>query len=495
MKIHSLAIVALLSMLAGLPPQSAEAQDVTPKLRVLEEEQAYRRIMVEVEISPTADTAAYQLWFSKAPFRRVTDAQLHSIVLVGDTAGLQRPDVGEAYEDCWSEGLPVHRDTAGTPVVAQSARDFSCALTGMMPFTDYWFAVVPVNAEGASLVPRALTPARGQTQAMDLRTAPPDTRPVLFALGSIILSLVILLMYLRWRDLQEGRVNARLAHLYIAPAMIALAALTFYPVLYGIWLSFTDASQTHLGEQSWIGLDNFGTILTSPGVGRVGLFTLAWAVANVGAHLCLGLLLAISLNHPGLKGRTIYRTLLLLPWAIPGYISVLAWRGMLEPAGLLNSVLGTEFDWLASPNSARTLVILVNIWLGVPFMMMALSGALQSLPSETYEAAEVDGVRPWRQFLHLTLPSLKSIVVPLSLLGFIWTFNMFHVIFLLTRGNPPLAFGEPGATDILITYVYDVAFEYGNYGIAAAWSVAIFLMLFGFSWFYLKKTRAIEAIR
>ena len=160
---------------------------------------------------------------------------------------------------------------------------------------------------------------------------------------------------------------------------------------------------------------------------------------------------------------------------------------MLEPSGLLNSVLDTQIDWLAAPNPARTLVILVNIWLGVPFMMMALSGALQSLPRESCEAAEVDGVHSWHQFLHLTLPSLKSIVVPLSLLGFIWTFNMFHVIFLLTRGNPYVAFGEPGATDILITYVHDVAFEYGNYGIAAAWSVIIFFLLLGFPWFYLKR--------
>ena len=495
MKYSLVAIAVLLALAGAVASQASGPQDSAPKLRVVDEAQEYRRIRLEVEATPAPATAAYQVWFSQFPFEHTQDAELHSVIKVEETAGLARTPIGEAYEDCWSEGSPIHRDASGTPVMARNARGFTCALSGMMSFTDYFVAVVPVNAEGAPLAAFPLTPIRGRTEAMDLRAAEPDTRPVLFALGSIVLSLAILLMYLRWRDLQAGRASARLAHLYIAPAMIALAALTFYPVLYGIWLSFTDASQSHLGEHAWIGFENFASILTSPGTGRVGLFTLIWAVANVAAHLGLGLLLAIALNHPGLKGRTVYRTLLLLPWAIPGYISVLAWRGMLEPAGLLNAVLGTELDWLASPNSARTLVILVNIWLGAPFMMMALSGALQSLPRETYEAAEVDGVHPWRQFLHLTLPSLKSIVVPLSLLGFIWTFNMFHVIFLLTRGNPYVAFGEPGATDILITYVYDVAFEYGHYGIAAAWSVAIFLMLFAFSWFYLKKTRAIEAIR
>lgn len=171
---------------------------------------------------------------------------------------------------------------------------------------------------------------------------------------------------------------------------------------------------------------------------------------------------------------------------------------MLEPAGLINELLGTEIMFLDDSSrviEAQTLVILVNIWLGVPFMMMSLSGALQALPQDMYEAAEVDGVGSWARFRYLTLPNLKSAIVPLSLLGFIWTFNMFNVIYLLTGGRPEAGQGEPGETDILITYVYDVAFapvSGGNYGLAAAWSVVIFLMLIVFSWFYMKKTNATE---
>ena len=128
-------------------------------------------------------------------------------------------------------------------------------------------------------------------------------------------------------------------------------------------------------------------------------------------------------------------------------------------------------------------------------MMMSLSGAIQSLPQDMYEAAEVDGISVWYQFRYLTLPNLKSAIVPLSLLGFIWTFNMFNVIYLLTGGRPGGGHDEPGKTDILITYVYDVAFAPvtgGDYGLAAAWSVVIFLMLIVFSWFYMKKTNAME---
>ena len=478
----------LVAFAAVMPAFAQEA----PEVRVRDDLGEYRRIRLAVTLPPSEERHAVQVWFAEAPFDALRDAELHSTIRIGDTSTLSRSPIEEAYDACWSDGLPIHRDESGLPVLNAGTDTFSCALTGMIPGVEHSLAVVSVDVRGNLLHPIVSVP--GRTDALDERTPPPDTRPVLFALGAIVLSLVVLLAYLRWRDATQGRRGARLAHLYVAPAVIALAVLTFYPVAYGIWLAFTDAHQSHLGDQSWVGLANFATIFVTPGVARVSFFTLVWAVANVSMHVCLGLLIATALTRPGLRGRTVYRTLLLLPWAIPGYISVLAWRGMLEPAGLLNAVLGTDLDWLTQPGAARTLVILVNIWLGVPFMMMALSGALQSVPQEMMEAAEVDGVGRWRQFRHLTLPSLKSVVVPLSLLGFIWTINMFHVIYLMTRGAPYVGFGEPGATDILITYVYDVAFEYGNYGVAAAWSVAIFLILLGFSWFYLKKTRALEAI-
>jgi arabinogalactan oligomer/maltooligosaccharide transport system permease protein len=166
---------------------------------------------------------------------------------------------------------------------------------------------------------------------------------------------------------------------------------------------------------------------------------------------------------------------------------------MFQPDGLINDLLGTDINFLSDPTGAQIIVILVNIWLGVPFMMMSLSGAIQALPRDMYEAAELDGVSDWNAFRHLTLPNLKSALVPLSLLGFIWTFNMFNVIYLMTDGGPDLYFGQPGQTDILITYVYDIAFRDGAYGVAAAWSVIIFFMLLTFSWTYMKQTNATEA--
>ena len=211
--------------------------------------------------------------------------------------------------------------------------------------------------------------------------------------------------------------------------------------------------------------------------------------------MLFGLILASLLASNQLAGTRVYRSLLLLPWAVPAYISVLAWSGMLQVDGLINLLLGTRFDFLVDPTAARLSVILVNIWLGIPFMMVMLVSAMQSIPRDMYAAAELDGVSRFRQFVSLTLPALKNAIVPLMLLDFIWSFNMFNTIYLLTRGSPFIAFGEPGATDILVTYIFEVAFESGHYGIAAAWSVAIFLGLVAFSFAYAKQTRVIDGVQ
>ncbi|MDP6899292.1 MAG: extracellular solute-binding protein [Candidatus Thalassarchaeaceae archaeon] len=441
-------------------------------------EPGYRTITIEVDTDVSAMTYIV----------KVDDIQ-HSILYSG--VGEFTPESGEWYDDCWADGSPIPRSENGVAMVPTTAGNWSCSLTGMYPDVLH---LIQVYADyGGDALPVLIAEFNFTTTVADVLPPSPDTSPVLFAIGSIALSLIALLSYLRWRDAREGKHRGKLAHFYIAPALLSLAILTFYPVIYGIWLSFTDADQTHLGEQAWVGFANFVAVLQSSGFIRVTIFTLVWTICNVIAHVALGLALALILDNPHIKGRTAYRTALLLPWAIPSYISVLVWKGILQPEGMVNDLLGTDLDLLSDASGAKMLVILVNIWLGVPFMMMSLSGAIQALPREMYEAAEVDGVNSWHQFRHLTLPNLKSAIVPLSLLGFIWTFNMFNVIYLMTDGGPDLRFGEPGETDILITYVYDVAFRDGAYGVAAAWSVVIFLMLVAFSWVYMKRTNATEA--
>ena len=428
----------------------------------------YRTIQVNIT---TDGSENYSIYF---------DGELHTEIIADNGQGV----LSAGYDNCTADGIEMQQ-LGQIRLLPSGVQEIECYLTGMVPNKLH---NIEVYADSSLLFS-----VEGLTGVSDERPDSGDTSPVMFAIGAIVLSLIALLSYSRYRDGQLGRTNSRLAHFYIAPAMLALAVLTFYPVMYGFWLSFTDADQTRLGEQVFIGLSNFWDVITASGFIRVTIFTMVWTVVNVSAHIGLGLFLALVLQRADIKGKTAYRTILLLPWAVPSYISVLVWKGMFQPDGLINDLLGTDINFLSDPTGAQIIVILVNIWLGIPFMMMSISGALQALPKDMYEAAKIDGVTGWDAFRHLTFPNLKSALVPLSLLGFIWTFNMFNVIYLMTDGGPDLYFGEPGQTDILITYVYDVAFRDGAYGVAAAWSVIIFLMLLAFSWTYMKQTNATEA--
>jgi arabinogalactan oligomer/maltooligosaccharide transport system permease protein len=444
--------------------QMEDLQQAAP----LESNTGYRTIPLEFQLNQSVSN--YSIY---------VDDVLHTQFIVSDVLGTSN----SGYDSCTSNGEELNQ-SGQIRIISTQDTNLNCTLTGMIPNVEH---IIDVYADGELFYSTI-----GSTSVSDQRPSAGDTSPVMFALGAIVLSLIALLSYGRWRDQRLNRTNSRLAHAYIAPALLALAVLTFYPVIYGFWLSFTDADQTHLGDQSFIGLSNFWDVITASGFIRVTIFTLVWTVVNVTAHIGIGLFLALLLQRTSIRGKTAYRTLLLLPWAVPSYISVLVWRGMFQPDGFINDLLGTNIDFLSDPTGAQVVVILVNIWLGVPFMMMSISGALQALPKDMYEAAELDGVTGWDAFRHLTLPNLRSALVPLTLLGFIWTFNMFNVIYLMTDGGPNLYFGEPGQTDILITYVYDVAFREGAYGVAAAWSVIIFLMLLAFSWTYMKQTNATE---
>ena len=434
-------------------------------------------------IAPNIGYRTIQLNFtseSESNYSIYLDGELHTEI----TSDIGQGALSAGYDNCTADSIEMNQ-LGQVRLLPTGAQTIDCTLTGMIP--NQLHIIEVYSQSGLILSIEALTGVG------DERPDSGDTSPVMFAIGAIVLSLIALISFARYRDGQLGRTNSRLAHFYIAPAMLALAILTFYPVMYGFWLSLTDADQTRLGEQVFIGLVNFWEVLTASGFLRVTIFTLVWTVVNVTAHIGIGLFLALILQRANIKGKTAYRTILLLPWAVPSYISVLVWKGMFQPDGLINDLLGTDINFLSDPTGAQIIVILVNIWLGIPFMMMSISGALQALPSDMYEAAKIDGVTGWDAFRYLTFPNLRSALVPLSLLGFIWTFNMFNVIYLMTDGGPDLYFGEPGQTDILITYVYDVAFRDGAYGVAAAWSVIIFLMLLAFSWTYMKQTNATEA--
>jgi len=300
------------------------------------------------------------------------------------------------------------------------------------------------------------------------------------------------------------------AYGYVAPAMIGMLVLVFFPFLYGIALSFTDTTlfneATPFGER-WIGFDNFVRILGDLDIVKHGaegtvvnyqnfywtlMVTVIWTITNVSVGVSFGFVLALALNTDGLRGRPIYRVLLILPWAIPNYITALVWRGMFHPQfGVINQVLQMfgfkPVAWFDGVVSAFMTGLVTNGWLSFPFMMVVILGALQSIPRDMYEAAEVEGATRWQQLRRITLPLLRPTLVPAVVLSVVWTFNMFNIIFLVSGGEPA------GANEILITKAYKIAFEQYQYAYAAAYSTVIFAILLVYGYFQTRLTRATES--
>ncbi|MEW5854832.1 MAG: extracellular solute-binding protein [Myxococcota bacterium] len=287
----------------------------------------------------------------------------------------------------------------------------------------------------------------------------------------------------------------RLAYVYMSPALVAMAVLTFCPFLVGIGMGFFRHTY---GRWDFVGLANYRDLLSGTD-GRF-LYTLGmtvfWTVLNVSLHVGIGLALALVLNIKGLKLKGFYRVLLIIPWAVPSYITALIWKGMFHPdLGAVNEVLAQfglntrGMSWMGEVTTAFLANLVTNTWLGFPFMMVVCLGALQSIPSDLYEAARLDGASRAQQFRLITLPLLKPALLPAVLLGSVWTFNQFNVVYLVSGGNPD------GRTDLLVTEAFRWAFERGPggaFGLSAAYSTLIFLILLGYSLFTNRVTGSLE---
>jgi arabinogalactan oligomer/maltooligosaccharide transport system permease protein len=295
------------------------------------------------------------------------------------------------------------------------------------------------------------------------------------------------------------RERSWVAYAFMAPVAIVMAVIVVYPLIGSILSSFTDLDRSNAATifrpestEQWVGLDNYITILTSAAFREVLVWTIVWTVACVFFHFTLGLGLALLLNQR-FRGRTAYRLVLMLPWAIPAFVSAVAWRYIFNGEyGFVNLFLegfGIQGpNWLSELPYAYIAPILVNIWLGVPFMMVALLGGMQSIPQDLYEAARVDGANRRQSFWNITIPQLKSVSVAVTMLGIIWTFNLFTVIFLTTGGGPA------GKTDILVTESYNL-FNAGEFAQASTYSVIILSILLVFVTMYQRVFRTEDVSR
>ncbi len=339
----------------------------------------------------------------------------------------------------------------------------------------------------------ALRRAQSRIEALVRPPARPvPVLPYVLVIGALLLAVTALWVRRVLRESQaEGGLWRRMrragpAYAYVAPALLGLLFLVVVPFTVGLAISLTRHEN---GTFVFVGFANFADILFGQRYGITDplnfYFTLGvtalWTAANVTLHVSLGLALALLLRAPWLKLKGVYRALLIVPWAVPNYITALIWKGMFHKQfGAINEVLGLfgiePVGWFSHFWTALTANVVTNTWLGFPFMMVVALGALQSIPKELYEAAEVDGASAWQRFRHVTLPLLGPAMLPAVLLGTIWTFNMFNVVYLVSGGEPD------GSTDILISEAYRWAFQrQEQYGYAAAYATLIFFILLGYT--------------
>jgi len=321
--------------------------------------------------------------------------------------------------------------------------------------------------------------------------------------------------------------NLGTAYAYISPAIIGMVVLVFFPLVFGVWIAFTNYSREIAltsSEFKFPTLIRFIEVFTSKNSDFWDIFfvNIWWTVINIIFSVSLGVAMALILNREEMKFKKLYRTLLVLPWAVPSYVTSLMWRAMFQKEfGAVNQIFAPIYDlfgmdslqWLSKSyiniNWLREIpmlgpavinifglkgylislplvaVIIVNVWLGFPFMMVVALGGLQSISSTYYEAADIDGATKWQQFRFITIPLLKPTMIPAIILSIIWTFNQFNVIYLVTTEDK---------MSILVVSAYREAFEKGRYAYAAAYSVIIFIILAAYSIFTMKVSKATEEV-
>jgi ABC-type sugar transport system permease subunit len=288
-------------------------------------------------------------------------------------------------------------------------------------------------------------------------------------------------------------------------AMIEEATGKTYRPVVGTFTA-DDGSTLRPGYQVRIGANNFRRLFTTPSLREPFVLVFAWtigfAVLSVFLTFAVGTALAIAFDVPDMPGRNTLRSLLLIPYAIPAFLSVPIWVGLLNPqfgvvSQFMLNTIGWVPPWFADPIWSKVGILMIQIWLGFPYMFVIVTGALQALPKDVYEAADLDGAAQWSQFRYITLPLLLITVGPLLVASFAFNFNNFTVIYLYNEGGPPMSgtSSPVGHTDILATYTFRIAFASGrgaDLGYAAAITVVIFLILVVITWFQFRFTNMLE---
>lgn len=422
----------------------------------------------------------------------------------------------------YGDGHNLDKDQAVAAILGQNEKrvEGSAAypLTVVLRGTEFGFAIVDHGTVRVGTADRPLEVASGATLAGTRVTAIPGyaiaTQQQIFSNQEAVTTLRVPF----GANPAEGSIrtqNGVTGYLYRSTFVYDAAAGTVTDTVAGTVFTASDRGQfvapdgraLPTGWRVLVGLDNFTSAVTDSQYAgpffRVLIWNLAFALLSVLTTFLLGLFLAIALNEERVRGRALYRTLLLLPYALPGFLSALIWSGLLnEKFGFINQVLlgGVGVPWLDDPWLARLSVLGVNLWLGFPYMFLVATGALQALPSDIIEAAKVDGAGPLRTWWSVSGPLVLITTAPLLIASFAFNFNNFTLIYMLTKGGP--RFGDTsapvGATDLLITMVYSISGVDGsapkNYGLASALSIVIFAVVAIIAGLGFRQTRTLEEV-
>ncbi|MBD2847106.1 sugar ABC transporter permease [Paenibacillus sp. IB182496] len=288
----------------------------------------------------------------------------------------------------------------------------------------------------------------------------------------------------------------------VLPVFFILAFVVVFPLLFMIALAFTNYNLYNSPPAKlldWVGLANFRTLLTEP-IWRSSLlsvlsWTIVWTFVATTLQIGLAMFLAVLVNDARVRFKRLIRTVFILPWAVPSFVTILIFAAMFnDDFGAVNRELlapfGVSLPWMSDPLWARVTIILIQIWLGFPFVFALFSGVLQSISRDWYEAADVDGGSRWHKFRFITLPHVLYATAPLLIMQYAGNFNNFNIIYLFNEGGPPVRGQTAGGTDILISWVYKLTFENNNYKMAAAISIIMGLIVAVFAFFQFTRSRS-----
>lgn len=290
------------------------------------------------------------------------------------------------------------------------------------------------------------------------------------------------------------------------PGLVLMIFVVIFPLLFSVLLAFTNYDLYHSPPRNlvdWVGFENFANLVTVPiwqdTFLSVFSWTIVWTVVATTLQIALGFFLAVLVNDPRVKFKKLIRTILILPWAVPAFVTILVFSAMFnDDFGAINRDIiiplfgGDGIPWLSDPLYTRIAIIMIQTWLGFPFIFALITGILQSISQDWYDAADIDGASRFQKFRHITFPHVMFATAPLLIMQYASNFNNFNVIYLFNEGGPPVRGQNAGGTDILISWVYKLTFDTNNYSMAAVISIIMGLIVSAFAFYQFRRTRSFK---